>query len=55
MSRSDLSSDEENIPYFYYKRHLKKPRRKCWTNSYIEKNINCRLFVIAKELQETDF
>lgn len=54
MSSSDSSSDEEIILYHYYKHHLNKRRRKCWINPYIEKNVNCRLFVAAKELQESD-
>lgn len=51
---SDSSSDEETLFYYYYKHHLKNRKRKCWINPYIEKNINCRLFVAAKELQESD-
>jgi hypothetical protein len=29
-------------------------KKRCWVYSYLEKNIRCRLFVAAKELQQTD-
>ncbi|CAI6359011.1 unnamed protein product [Macrosiphum euphorbiae] len=55
MSSSTSSSDEEDIVmYYWYKRMQTKKKRKYWVHPYIEKNINCRTFVAARELQETD-
>jgi len=52
---SDSNNDEDIIIFYhYYKHHTKKYRRKFWINPYNEKNMNCRLFVAAKVLQETD-
>ena len=53
MMLSTDSSDEEDVILYYYYRRRKKQRR-CWVHPYIEKNMNCRLFVAAKELQQTD-
>lgn len=52
---SESSSDEEDIVlYYYYCKYRRRTRRKLWIHPYIQRNINCRLFVAAKELQETD-
>jgi hypothetical protein len=52
MSSAD-SSDEEDVGVYYYFRRRKQEKR-CWVHPYLEKNIRCRLFVAAKELQQTD-
>ncbi len=49
---SDSSSDDNMIIYHYYNRYRKRKTRKFWIHFYIEKNL--RLFVAAKELQESD-
>jgi len=46
------SSDEEDVIYYYSRR--KKQQKRFWVHPYLEKNISCRLFVAAKELQQTD-
>lgn len=52
---SSDSSDEDIILYNYYrKRRNRQKKRRYWIHPYIEKNIKCRAFVAAKELQETD-
>lgn len=49
------SSDEEIVVmYLYLRQRRRRKRRTTWIHPYIEKNINCRMFVAAKELQETD-
>lgn len=58
---SSSSSDEEAIvTYYLYKKLVarkkqeKNHRRKFWIHPYIQRNNHCRLFVSARELQETD-
>ncbi|KAL0879269.1 hypothetical protein ABMA27_003049 [Loxostege sticticalis] len=49
------SSDEEIVVmYLYLRQRRRRKRRTMWIHPYIEKNINCRMFVAAKELQESD-
>lgn len=45
-------SDEDVVLYYYYRR--RRRQRRFWVHPYIEKNINCRLFVAAKELEHSD-
>ena len=51
---SSGDDDDIIIMYYYYQRYRKRKERKMWVHPYIEKNINCRAFVAAKELQESD-
>ncbi len=51
---SDSSSDGDMIISHYYHRYRKRKTRRFWLHPYIEKNLNYRLFVAAKELQECD-
>jgi hypothetical protein len=53
MSSTD-SSDEEDVVANYYFRRRKQEKKKFWVHPYLEKNIRCRLFIAAKELQQTD-
>lgn len=49
------SSDEEDIVmYCWYKRLQRRKQRKHWVHPYIARNMHSRLFVAARELQETD-
>lgn len=50
------SSSDEDIILYYYNRKRRNRRKKMryWVHPYIEKNIHCRAFVAAKELQQTD-
>ncbi|KAL1487967.1 hypothetical protein ABEB36_015348 [Hypothenemus hampei] len=50
------SSDEEDAVIFWYQyRQMKmKAQKRIWVHPYIERNFHCRLFVAAKELQESD-
>lgn len=43
------SSEEEDIAFYMYLR-LRRRRKRFWRHPYIERNINCRLFVAAQEL-----
>lgn len=45
--------DEMAILY-YYNRRYRRRRRRFWIHPYLERNINCRLFVAASELQLDD-
>lgn len=47
------SSDEDILACYIYNR-LRKKRKRYWRHPYIEENINCRLFVAAKELVQDD-
>lgn len=52
---SDTSSDDETIIlYYFYRKQRNRRNRRYWVHPYIERNIQCRLFVAAKELQQTD-
>nr|CAD7196769.1 unnamed protein product [Timema douglasi] len=52
---SSSSSDEEDIvDYYQYRRLRRAVRREYWRHPYIEKNIKCRLFVAAEQLNKTD-
>lgn len=53
MSSSSTSSDEDVLVCYFYRR-LRKKRKQYWRHPYIERNINCRLFVAAKELSQDD-
>lgn len=49
------SEEEILLLYLCYRRALKqKKKRKFWVHPYIERNLYCRAFVAAKELQEDD-
>ncbi|KAG5876820.1 hypothetical protein JTB14_014150 [Gonioctena quinquepunctata] len=48
------SSDEEDAVIFYMYHRMKKRKQRVWVHPYIERNFHCRLFVAAKELQESD-
>ena len=49
------SSDDESVIVAYnFIRKRRQRRRLYWVHPYIEKNINCRLFVAARELSEDD-
>ena len=52
MSSTDSSDEEDVVAYYYFRR--RKQEKRCWVHPYLEKNIRCRLFVAAKELQQTD-
>lgn len=54
MSSDSSSDDDIIIQYYYYRRYRTRKVRKLWVHPYIENNINCRLLVAAKELQESD-
>lgn len=47
------SSDDDILACYVYLR-LRKKRKRYWRHPYIENNINCRLFVAAKELSHDD-
>ncbi|XP_067636573.1 putative nuclease HARBI1 [Eurosta solidaginis] len=50
-----MYSDEELVLLnFLRRRKEKKAKRKYWAHPYIQKNVNCRLFVCAKELSHDD-
>lgn len=49
-----MSSDDEVIIAYNFIRRRRNWRRKYWIHPYIERNINCRLFVAARELSEDD-
>jgi hypothetical protein len=51
MSSTDSSDKEDVVAYYYFRR--RKQEKRCWVHLYLEKNIRCRLFVAAKELQQT--
>jgi hypothetical protein len=51
MSSTDSSDEEDVVVYYYFRR---KQEKRCCVHPYLEKNIHCRLFVAAKELQQTD-
>ena len=52
---SSESSDEDMLYlYRYTKARRRRNRRKYWVHPYNERNLQCRLFVAAKELQESD-
>ncbi len=51
---SDLSSDDGMIISHCCHHYRKRKTRRFWLYPYIEKNLNCRLFVAAKELEECD-
>ncbi|XP_047525133.1 protein ALP1-like [Pieris napi] len=53
---SSDSSDEEALAVFLFYRNRRRQRksRKYWIHPYIERNINCRVFVAAQELQHDD-
>lgn len=49
------SSDEDDIiDYYQYRRNRKVVRREYWIHPYIGKNLKCRLFVAAEQLNQTD-
>ena len=55
MILSTDSSDEDDVVAYYYFRRRKQDKR-FWVYPYLDKkNIHCRLFLAAKELQQTDF
>lgn len=51
MSSSD---DEDVIAAYNFIRRRRHRRRLYWLHPYIERNVNCRLFVAARELSEDD-
>lgn len=51
---SSDSSDEDNVLLYLYYKNKRKCKRRFWVHPYIEKNINCRAFVAARELHEND-
>ncbi|CAH1989060.1 unnamed protein product [Acanthoscelides obtectus] len=51
---SETSDDETIILYYFYRKQRNLRNRRYWVHPYIERNIKCRLFVAAKELQQTD-
>jgi hypothetical protein len=54
MSSTDSSDEEDVGVYYYYYFRRRKQEKRCCVHPYLEKNIRCRLFVAAKELQQTD-
>lgn len=55
MSSEDSSSDDDVIvAYYYYNYYRKRKIRRMWCHPYIERNVHCRLFVAAKELEKSD-
>ncbi|CAH2007715.1 unnamed protein product [Acanthoscelides obtectus] len=51
---SETSDDETIILYYFYRKQRNRRNRRYWVHPYIKRNIKCRLFVAAKELQQTD-
>ncbi len=51
---SDSRSDDDTIISDYYHCYRKRKTRRFWLHPYIEKNLNCSLFVAVKELHECD-
>lgn len=52
---SSNSSDDEGLAVFlFYRNRRRQRKRKYWIHPYIERNINCRVFVAAQELQYDD-
>jgi hypothetical protein len=52
MSSTDSSDEDDVVAYYYFGRRNQEKR--CSVHPYLEKNIRCRLFLAAKELQQTD-
>jgi len=50
-----MSSDDEDIIVLYNYIQRRRNKKRYWLHPYIEKNINCRLFVAARELAEDDY
>ena len=48
------SDEEEAVIVYYYDRRYRHRIRRWWVHPYIESNINCRMFVAARDLQEND-
>lgn len=48
------SSDEEDFVMFLWYRQMKRNKRRLWVHPYIERNFHKRLFVGARELQQSD-
>ncbi|CAH1998907.1 unnamed protein product [Acanthoscelides obtectus] len=48
------SSEEEDVLIYYRYKRQRRLRRKLWCHPYIERNINCRFFMAANQLAETD-
>lgn len=52
---SSSSSDEEDIVMLlWYRRTKRRAQRRLWVHPYIERNFHTRLFVGAREMQESD-
>lgn len=49
-----MQSDDEDVILAYHYIRSRRKRRLYWTHPYIERNINCRLFIAARELLEDD-
>ncbi|CAH1986896.1 unnamed protein product [Acanthoscelides obtectus] len=48
------NSEEEDVLIYYRYKRQRRLRRKLWCHPYIERNINCRFFMAANQLAETD-
>jgi len=53
-SNEDSSSDDDLVVAYYYNYYRHRKIKRMWCHPYIEKNIHCRLFVAAKELEKSD-
>lgn len=53
-SNEDSSSDDDVVVTYYYNYYRQRKIKRIWCHPYIEKNIHCRLFVAAKELEQSD-
>lgn len=51
---SDSSEEEMLNLYQYIRSRRRRNSRKYWIHPYIQRNLRCRLFIAAKELQESD-
>jgi len=50
---SSSFKEDDVIDYYQYRRQRKIVQREYWRHPYIEKNINCRLFIAAEQLNQT--
>lgn len=50
-----MSSDDKDVIILYNYIQRRRNRKRYRLNPYIEKNINCRLFVAVRELVEDEY
>lgn len=54
-SFKQMSSDDKDVIILYNYIQQRRNRKRYRLNPYIEKNINCRLFVAVRELVENEY